>query len=60
MKSLLKLASAIGLVLSIVPPVLFFMGSMDMGSMKLWMGLGMVAWMVTAPFWINKKVESKQ
>lgn len=55
MKSLLKLASAIGLVLSIVPPVLFFMGSMDMGYMKLWMGLGMVAWMVTAPFWINKK-----
>lgn len=60
MKSLLKLASAIGLVLSIVPPVLFFIGSMDMSSMKLWMGIGMVAWMVTAPFWINKKEDRRR
>jgi hypothetical protein len=55
MKSLLKLASAIGLVLSILPPVLFFVGTMEMSSMKVWMGIGMVVWMVTAPFWINKK-----
>jgi hypothetical protein len=55
MKSLLKLVSVIGLVLSIVPPVLFFFGKMEMSSMKLWMGIGMLAWMVTAPFWINKK-----
>jgi hypothetical protein len=27
---------------------------MDMSSMKLWMGLGMVMWMVSAPFWVNK------
>ncbi len=55
MKSLLKLVSLAGLILSIVPPILFFLGKMEMGSMKLWMGVGMVAWMVTAPFWINKK-----
>lgn len=55
MNSLLKLISIIGLVLSIVPPVLFFIGTMEMSSMKLWMGIGMVVWMVTAPFWINKK-----
>ncbi|WP_168171932.1 hypothetical protein [Algoriphagus sp. A40] len=54
MKILFKLISLGGLILSIAPPVLFFMGTMGMDSMKTWMGVGMVAWMVTAPFWINK------
>ncbi len=54
MKSLLKIASLLGLALSIIPPVLLFLGKMEMDSMKLWMGVGMVAWMLTAPFWINK------
>lgn len=60
MKFLLKLVSVIGLVLSIVPPVLFFFGKMEMSPMKLWMGIGMLAWMVTAPFWINKKQEDRR
>jgi len=54
MKNLLKIASLIGLVLSILPPVLFFLGKMEMDPMKWTMGLGMVLWMVSAPFWINK------
>ena len=54
MKALIKLISLGGLILSIAPPVLFFLGKMDMYSMKIWMGVGMVAWMVSAPFWINK------
>lgn len=54
MKILFKLVSLGGLVLSIAPPVLFFLGKMDMDSMKLWMGVGMAAWMVSAPFWVNK------
>ncbi len=58
MKNLLKLLSVVGLILSIVPPVMLFLGKMEMDSMKLWMGVGMVAWMVTAPFWINKKMEN--
>jgi hypothetical protein len=54
MKSLLKIASLIGLVLSIVPPILFFLGKTDLGQMKLGMGIGMAIWFVTAPFWINQ------
>ncbi|OYX16903.1 MAG: hypothetical protein B7Z16_10810 [Algoriphagus sp. 32-45-6] len=57
MKGLLKIASVIGLVLSILPPVLFFLGQIELDSMKLWMGIGMLAWMVTAPFWINRQQE---
>ena len=60
MKSLLKIASMIGLMLSIVPPVLFFLDNMDLDTMKLWMGIGMLAWMLTAPFWINKKQEDNR
>lgn len=54
MKTLIKLISLGGLILSIAPPVLFFLGKMEMDSMKIWMGVGMVAWIVSAPFWINK------
>lgn len=60
MKNLLKLLSLVGLVLSIVPPVMLFLGKMQMDSMKLWMGVGMVVWMVTAPFWINKGSQQSQ
>jgi hypothetical protein len=59
MKSLLKIASLLGLVLSIGPPILFFLGKTDLGQMKLGMGIGMVVWMVTAPFWINKKEDGR-
>jgi len=57
MKSLLKIISSIGLVLSIVPPLLFFFGRLEMSSMKGWMGIGMALWLLSAPFWINKKQE---
>lgn len=59
MKSLLKLGSLIGLILTIVPPVLFYQEKIELESMKLWMGIGMLIWMLTAPFWINKPVGSK-
>ncbi|WP_026955686.1 hypothetical protein [Algoriphagus vanfongensis] len=55
MKNILKLISILGLVMSILPPLLLFFGEMDLESMKLWMGIGMVAWMCTAPFWVNSK-----
>ena len=60
MKNLLKLLSLVGLILSIVPPVMLFLGKMEMDSMKLWMGVGMAVWMVTAPFWINKSSQQSQ
>ena len=55
MKNLLKISSLIGLIISILPPILFFVGKIEMDTMKWTMGIGMVLWMVTAPFWINKQ-----
>jgi hypothetical protein len=60
MKNLLKLTSLIGLVLTIVPPVFFFLGKTDMGQMKLLMGIGMAIWFVSAPFWVNKPTSKVQ
>jgi hypothetical protein len=36
------------------------LGKVEKDSMKVWMGIGMVLWLVTAPFWINKSAESKK
>ncbi|AMQ57784.1 hypothetical protein [Algoriphagus sanaruensis] len=57
MKTVLKFISLAGLIFTIYPPVLYFMGDASLDRMKLTMGIGMVLWMVTAPFWINKKKE---
>ncbi|MFN3999283.1 hypothetical protein [Algoriphagus sp.] len=54
MKTLLKFGSLLGLMLTIYPPVMFYMGDVDLDRMKWSMGIGMVLWFVTAPFWINK------
>lgn len=54
MKNLLKIASLVGLVMTIVPPILFFLGKNDLGQMKLLMGVGMAIWFVSAPFWVNQ------
>lgn len=60
MKRLLISLSVIGLIMTIIPPILMFLGRMELSEMKTWMGVGMVMWFVTAPFWINKSVNSKE
>lgn len=60
MKSLLIILSMLGLLITIVPPILMFLGKIELEDMKTFMGLGMLIWFVTAPFWINKPTGSKQ
>lgn len=55
MKLLLKLGSLIGLLLTMIPPILVFLGEIDLDTTKLLMTIGMIVWFSTAPFWINKK-----
>jgi hypothetical protein len=57
MKAFLKVLSLIGLLLTMIPPVLVFMGKIELDTTKLLMAIGMFAWFVSAPFWINKKSE---
>ncbi|MFM7628886.1 MAG: hypothetical protein ACKO44_05160 [Algoriphagus sp.] len=60
MKILLKTGSFLGLALTIVPSLIFFTGDLELSHMKIYMGVGMVLWFVTAPFWINKSSKSEQ
>lgn len=60
MKYILILLSVIGLIATIVPPILLFLGKVELTTMKNWMGAGMLLWFVTAPFWINKMVKNGQ
>ena len=60
MKNLLKTGSFVSLALTIVPSLIFFAGDLELSQMKVYMGVGMVLWFVTAPFWINKSSKSEQ
>lgn len=55
MKYLLQIISLAGILLTIVPPVLFFAGTMSNSIKNLWMLIGTIVWFVTATFWLGKK-----
>jgi len=49
-----RIVSIAALVLTILPPVLFFGNRMDVDSMKMWMLGAAVAWFASAPLWMKK------
>ena len=57
MKAFLKILSAIGLILTLAPSFMVFSGVITLDMDKWLMLLGTIMWFVTAPFWMNKKVE---
>jgi len=58
MKMLLIVVSFIGLALSIIPAILVFLGKIDMQTNTSLMGIGMLLWFGTSPFWINNKTDN--
>lgn len=56
MKTLLKIGSMIGLIMTALPAILYFAGKIPLETSHLCMVFGMVTWFLTAPFWINAKV----
>ncbi len=60
MKILMKIGSFLSLVLTILPSILFFIGDLELSQMKGYMGIGMILWFVTSPFWINKPSKTKE
>jgi hypothetical protein len=57
MKAFLKILSATGLILTLAPSFMVFSGVITLDMDKWLMLLGTIMWFVTAPFWMNKKVE---
>jgi hypothetical protein len=54
MKTVLKLTSFIGLLLTVAPAFLVFAGTISLGEHKTLMLIGACTWFLTAPFWMNK------
>ena len=53
MKALLKILSLIGLLLTLVPSFLVFYGVIDKQTHFTLMGVGVVVWFISAPFWMK-------
>jgi hypothetical protein len=54
-KTILKVVSFAGLVLTLIPSFIVFYQRIDLDSNKNLMLLGTVLWFATSPFWMNKK-----
>ncbi len=55
MKAILQIVSLAGILLTIVPPVLFFLGKMSHSSQNLWMLAGAIIWFLSASVWLGRK-----
>ena len=53
METILKLLSALGLALTVVPAFLVFGGVVSWETHATLMVVGMVVWFLTAPFWMG-------
>jgi hypothetical protein len=58
MRALARFVSLVALVGTIVPPLLFFAGRMDLAATKWWMLAATVAWFVATPLWMDRKASS--
>lgn len=54
MKRAARIVSMVSLVGTILPPLLFFAGQMDLGATKLWMLVSTVAWFAATPVWMDR------
>ncbi|MCA9731838.1 MAG: hypothetical protein H6696_06620 [Deferribacteres bacterium] len=54
MKAVIKLISYVGLILTIVPSLLVFSGTITLDMCKWLMLLGTIIWFVSAPTWMNQ------
>ena len=55
MKYLYRLMAVAGLALTLVPPILFYAGTMTEEQMKLFMFIGTLIWFSGAIPWLGKK-----
>jgi len=53
MKTVLKIISLIGLILTLVPSFLVFYGVIDKTMHFQLMVVGVIAWFASAPFWMK-------
>jgi hypothetical protein len=54
MRRTLQSISALALLGTIGPPVLFLAGNLELAAMKGWMAVATLAWFVATPAWMEK------
>ena len=54
MKTAARLVSLAALVGTIVPPLLFFTGHIDLDAAKWWMLVATVTWFAATPVWMDR------
>jgi hypothetical protein len=60
MKQILQLISLIGLLLTILPPVFFFLGKISHSTQDLLMLIGAVVWFGSAVFWLGGRTKAEK
>lgn len=55
MKIFYKIVAVTGLIVLLVPPILFYFQKIDSGEMKLYMAIGTMLWFSGAIPWLGKK-----
>lgn len=54
MRTLLQLISAIALLATILPSIMFLSGSLDLAQTKLAMLIATVIWFIATPLWMGQ------
>jgi len=54
-RSWTRVISIIGLLATVVPSILVFAGTTEFETHKIIMLIGMLFWLITAPFWMGRK-----
>lgn len=55
MRSLLQTISALSLVATILPAILFFSGALELNEVKWAMLISTVVWFIATPLWMTSK-----
>lgn len=60
MRPILQVISGLALAATIVPPILFLAGRIDLAAAKWWMLAATVVWFAVTPLWMGRpKVEEE-
>jgi high-affinity Fe2+/Pb2+ permease len=55
MKRILQMISLAGLILTILPSILFFLGEISHSTQNSWTLAGTILWFISAVFWLGGK-----
>ncbi|AKD05383.1 hypothetical protein POKO110462_14855 [Pontibacter korlensis] len=60
MRTIIKFISLVGLLLTVLPALLVFTGTMEQSHHKMLTLAGTALWFLTAPFWMNRSKQEDE